>query len=77
MLAGLVTGAGCYHRLKTMRLALILSALCYAALAASFGWAALNYETANLTAPVVYGWVAACQVTLVFIITATLRKGRV
>lgn len=73
LFCGLLTVGASLRGLRALRLALCTSALAYLVLAGAFTLAALHYPTANLTAPVVYGWLAYAHVFFVLLITYKLN----
>lgn len=74
LLAGLAVAAGGYHSLRSLRVSLILGGLCYFGLAATFTYAAWQFPTANLTAPVVYGWIGACHMLLALTVCGRIAR---
>lgn len=69
----LVVGAS-WRGLRPLRVALCISALAYFCLAVAFLLAVFYYSTANLTAPVVYGWIAYAHLFSVGLVTYKLSK---
>jgi hypothetical protein len=64
LLCAVLTGSASWHKHRTYQAGtLAVSGLSLILLALTFGIAAYRYETANLTAPVVYGWVGFLHLT--------------
>lgn len=74
LFCGVAVGASCYADFRTLRLAAILASIAYTAIALTFTLTAIQYSTANLTAPVVYGWIAWSHVFLAILLTSKIHR---
>lgn len=73
LFVGALVAIASAHGILRLRAAMVVAALAYGTLAGTFVYAAITHPSANLTAPVVYAWLAYAHLFVAGLITYKLH----